>query len=1602
MGVHRQVSSVIHSFLALVRRGRARSSLGVILAIVTVLCVTGISRSSPPVPVRLAASANGIWIASGQSVSRIDLATNQISQTIALAQEPKALAPAAWEGELWILTQDSLLKFDANSNPVLKLDLPALGNAADQTEWLRVNPDDASLWIAADKTLLHLDAQGMTLSQWTAPDAIRSLASGLDGSPWILTQTSLIHLSTQGASLKDIDLKSTGQNFTNLAIDSVGSVAWVGSEQTLVRVNLLDPAQTSRTIALPKEGNGDANTAGEQGATPPLALNPFTGELWLVANASLLQFDRAGNLMTTLDLRAQKIQNPDTLVFEPINQNVWLAVQDTLFRFSATGELLATIDLSQKSPQPGGSGVTNGGAPINMPPVAAPKAPTTPKPKAPDPVGRVSNPSNGITVGTVSLAPNSANAPGTSAAPTPPVATPTDSVPLKTSESASVIGAQVYGRIPLSFELNQGQTHESVKFLTRSAGHAVFLTPRETVLALRNPKHKSAREDNTLAGARKAGPRSRAAQRNADSVASALDVGPPSTVVRMSLVGAQPNPPVEGLELLETKSHYLIGNDPKKWITDVPHYAKVKHHDVYPGIDQIFYGTEGRLEYDLVVNAGADPARIRLAFDGATQLQLNDQGDLILQTALGPVTHRKPLVYQNIGAERRLIEGRYRVRGGEIGIEVQPYDPSQPLVIDPFIIYSTYLGGSGDQFGAAIAVGSDGSAYVTGSVWSPDFPTVNPVQGSNAGSTDAFVAKLSPDGKTLIYATYVGGNNSDWAYGIAVDSLGSAYIAGETTSANFPKVAAAQSTLKGGDDAFVAKLNATGNALVYSTYLGGNGFDYATSIAVDANKNAYITGQASAGFPVKNAYKSTAPSDYPAFVTKLTSTGALSYSTYLGGVDSETGYGIAVDSTGSAYVVGDTGSANFPTKNPIAAYPCPGIFVTKFSSTGTSLTYSTCISDGQAQPWLFSPAGIALDAQKNAYIVGTTSSTAFPVVNAFQSTNRSTEGSNNAFVSKLNAAGSALVYSTYLGGSTADAAFAIAVDPNGSAYVTGASGSSDFPLANPLSGVARGPGDIAFVTKFSPTGNTVAYSTYLGGTDGAQYGAGIAVDGNLNAYVTGDTTAANFPVVNPIKSTNPTLTEQAFVAKISSANLPATTINLTASAATLVAGQPVTLTATVAGSAPTGSVTFNDGSTGLGTVNLSGTSASLTVSTLAPGAHSITARYSGDAANASSLSTPVSVTVNSPPVVNLTAPSSGTFFIAPATINITADASVSGGSVSKVDFYQGTTLLSTATSSPYNYVWTNVAVGTYTLTARATSAAGLVTTSSPVTVTVLTAPTIAVTGLTDGAVITDDTLTITGTVQAPPNSSITVNGIVGTIGPDGRFVVSNVPLAPGANTLTITVTTPDGKSTTQTISVTRNGQAAFAFSASPIQGLAPLMVNFTLANRNNVAYARADLSCLGNSTVDRSVTAPTTALGTCLYTTVGIYTPQVKVFDGQNQVIYTGTQTIQVGSVNAQDSMLRDVYYNMLARLKVRDINGALNYVTSGVHDKYNAVFTALDAVSSTNLATVVNQLGTIQSGVVGADMAEYTITRNQSGTNKAFLMYLIRGEDGIWRMDGM
>ncbi len=529
-----------------------------------------------------------------------------------------------------------------------------------------------------------------------------------------------------------------------------------------------------------------------------------------------------------------------------------------------------------------------------------------------------------------------------------------------------------YGQLPLSFEENQGQTSREVRYVSYGSGCELFLTPQEAVLAMRSgvprdlsPVHRTA----FIRSLRKTRP--------------AGEI----TAIRLRLDGANPNPQISGADRLPTRVNYFIGNDPKKWHTDVPSYGRVKYAGVYPGVDLVFYGNQRRLEYDFVVAPGADARAIALKVDGARKMRINSHGDLVLSVAGGEVELQKPVVYQNVNGERHEIAGRYALVGDHrVTFAVANYDRSEPLVLDPVLNYSTYLGGSAGDIGFAIAVDGLGNAFIAGETFSTDFPrpagTLGGVSAAPSPNNGAsFVAEVNPAGTQLLYSTYLAGTNSNQfesANSIAVDSGGKIYVTGGTFSTDFPTTS---SGFKNGTNAgningtsYIAKLDPTvtgAASLLYSSYIGGTngtasfGGDFGQAIAVDANGVAYVAGYTDStpsttvnslpNFPVVNGFQTTLNStNGNAFLAKIDTTksgsASLLYSTYIGGAGAnalvagglgygEEAFGVAIGANGNAYLTGATSSTDFPTfgnayqPNPPTANTRGTAFVTQIDTT---------------------------------------------------------------------------------------------------------------------------------------------------------------------------------------------------------------------------------------------------------------------------------------------------------------------------------------------------------------------------------------------------------------------------------------------------------------------------------------------------------------------------------------------------------------------------------------------------------------------------------------------------------------------------------------------
>ncbi|HXE74776.1 MAG TPA: SBBP repeat-containing protein [Candidatus Xenobia bacterium] len=697
-----------------------------------------------------------------------------------------------------------------------------------------------------------------------------------------------------------------------------------------------------------------------------------------------------------------------------------------------------------------------------------------------------------------------------------------------------------YGVLPLSFEPNQGQTNPEVRFLSRGQGYTLFLTPTEAVLALQGPGQRDRVEET-----------------------------PAPSVLRMKLLGANPDPALVGVDELRGKSNYFIGNNAEAWRTNVPHFAGVRYKEVYPGIDLVFHANPavaGQLEYDFIVAPGTNPSVIRLDFHGADPIRLSPEGNLLLGTTHGEVIQRAPFVYQEIEGTRLPVASVYSLdENSHVTIHVASYDPSQPLTIDPVLVYSTFLGGSQSDEVYGIAVDADGNAYVAGITRSPDFPKTDGALDTGCGEDGvcnaslvtfncgaplcyqnaAFVSKLNSSGTEPAYSTFLDGSSQEQALGIAVDASGAAYVTGFTTSVDFPTTDDVlepnhHDGVPGHSNSFVAKLDPSGASLIYATYFGEGKADV-QDIAVGTAGDAYVTGAAYLGF--RTTLRAFQPEcGRSAFAAKLDPAGSdLVYSTCLGGLGTRSkdeGLAIDVDNSGNAHVTGYTISpdSDFPVRNafqslnPAAPFIGDGgsrsAFVTKFNSDASDVVYSTYLGgsigafdDGDGRD-------IAVDTSGNAYVVGTHVSPDFPTVNPIQPC---VDGGvfSPGFLAKFKPDGGVL-YSTCL-----SRIFGVAVDGAGSAYVTGEGNAASITV-DPLQGCDRFS---AYVTKVNPPGTAFVYSTCLGDRS---FGFRIAVDSLGNAYVTGGTDDPDFPITTGALQPANGGGGDAFVVKIGSGdNTPA-------------------------------------------------------------------------------------------------------------------------------------------------------------------------------------------------------------------------------------------------------------------------------------------------------------------------------------------------------------------------------------------------------------------------------------------------------------------------------
>ena len=734
---------------------------------------------------------------------------------------------------------------------------------------------------------------------------------------------------------------------------------------------------------------------------------------------------------------------------------------------------------------------------------------------------------------------------------------------ITTDTKAKAMMHAQYGKLPLYFIQNDGQMNEKVMFYEKGSGHTMFFTERGVYLSLTSGQEQEAtnrksEDRNQNQDARRTSVQlvSKGSNGKTEKMAGNFEIQNPNfQLVKLIPLGANKHPEIIAEGLQKGKVNYLIGNDPEKWKTNIPTYQDVVYKNIYKNIDMKFYGNNHQLEYDIIVKPGANPSHIKLAYEGIEDLRVTEERNMEMYLKEGKIIQKKPYIYQEIGGKRVEVEGRFNIletRGkkqegrysslkkskskiqnlsstqtcprhregiGEpkfvFGFHVASYDRRYPLIIDPVLVYSTYLGGSSLDRGYDIAVDTSGNAYITGLTESTDFPTASGYAGSYAGNGDVFVTKIDASGGSLVYSTYIGGTGYDYGSSIAVDSSENVYISGGTGSGDFPNVAAIYENHAGGDyDAFISKIDASGSNLIYSTYLGGSSTDRGNDIAVDTSGNTYIAGYTSStDFPAAGAIYESNAGPPSAFVAKMNASGnSLVYSTYLGGNALDSGSNIDVDNSGNVYITGYTESDDFPMVAPLfGSYAGAGdAFITKINPSGSSLVYSTYLGGSLRDG---SHGVIVVDNSGNAYISGGTESNDFPTASALYESYAG--GSSDAFITKIDASGSSLVYSTYLGGSGYDRVNGLAVDTEGNAYVAGFTNSTDFPAVAALYENYEGGLSDAFIAKIDNSGSNLVYSTYLGGND-IDDAYGIAIDTTGNAYVTGRTYSEDYSTFNPI------------------------------------------------------------------------------------------------------------------------------------------------------------------------------------------------------------------------------------------------------------------------------------------------------------------------------------------------------------------------------------------------------------------------------------------------------------------------------------------------------
>jgi PKD repeat protein len=664
--------------------------------------------------------------------------------------------------------------------------------------------------------------------------------------------------------------------------------------------------------------------------------------------------------------------------------------------------------------------------------------------------------------------------------------------------------------MPLSFTQNNGQWPDSIRFRATANGAAMWFTP--TGAYYQFVRRVPAKEATNAGVCRDQAFRSELGR---DSIETLM--------FKAVFVGGNPDPGMSGDDLLHHKCNYFLGLDRTKWRTDVPNYASVIYRGVYPGIDLKYYGDSSRMEYDFLVSAGRDYTQIRIQYEGARSLVVDTTGDMVIETAWGTVTEKAPTVYQIDGSIRKAIRGAYQVIdhhsfGFSLGAE---YNPSLPVVIDPNLIFSSFLGGSADETGitwvGAMTAGPSGDVFVTGNTASADFPTLNAYDNTLSAFQDAFVSCFSGPSHDLLFSTYIGGSQEDEGLCLCIDSNNSAYVAGETSSPDFPMKNAFDSTYHSPQrTSFIAKLAPAGNALMWSTFFGGSQSNDIWGIGLDRNLEIVLAGLTNSPDLPTSGYDNSYNGGYDAFVAKLSKNAdTLRFCTYLGGSSDDYARCLAFDTAENIYVAGGTSSLDFPTLHAFDSTYNGGtrdIFVAKFNSSGNALLYSTLLGGSDDDYARF----IQVDDSANMYIAGHTASTNMPLQHAVQASYGG--GSNDEFAAEIASPGDRLRFSSYFGGNDSDIVFSACLDKHRFLCLTGITKSSDFPTMNAYDNSYNGNGD-AFLLKLRPNEGKLVFSTYYGGSEN-DWGWGVASDSSGNVYVAGVTRSLDLPLLNPVQASN--------------------------------------------------------------------------------------------------------------------------------------------------------------------------------------------------------------------------------------------------------------------------------------------------------------------------------------------------------------------------------------------------------------------------------------------------------------------------------------------------